>query len=169
MTITTLSPQDYDSAVTRNQGLGQLFFYQAQQSASSVAVVDGDVSITYRELHFLACRLAGTLSKETVSREEPVGIVAQHGVADIVAQMAVVYAYRQFMAVARFINLGHSERSISVHTIRFTTLGSESNANRLTLSLLFETGFNDFHRILAWSIRPFLFGHHRSILVFFFE
>ncbi|PLB43608.1 acetyl-CoA synthetase-like protein [Aspergillus steynii IBT 23096] len=92
MAITTLPPQDYDSAVTRNQGLGQLFFCQAQQSATSVAVVDGEVSVTYRELHFLACRLAGALSKETVSREEPVGIVVQHGVAYIVAQMAVVYA-----------------------------------------------------------------------------
>lgn len=87
-----LPPEEYASTVNHNQGLGQLFLRQVQQSPASVAVVDGDCSLTYGELHSVACKLAGELSRGGLAPEEPVGIVVQHGIADMAAQLAVTYA-----------------------------------------------------------------------------
>ncbi|KAL3478456.1 acetyl-CoA synthetase-like protein [Aspergillus californicus] len=87
-----LPPVDYDSAVSRNEGLGQLFLDQAQSSPSAVAVIDGESSLTYGELHSVACRLGAELFRRGLAPEEPVGVVVQHGIADIAAQLAVIYA-----------------------------------------------------------------------------
>lgn len=83
---------EYDMSVDNNRGLGQLFYQQFQQNPSSLAVVDGQLSIKYEQLHAWAVCLAAKLSREGLVREEAVGIVVQHGVADVVAQMAVIYS-----------------------------------------------------------------------------
>ncbi|KNG88357.1 putative NRPS-like enzyme [Aspergillus nomiae NRRL 13137] len=99
MTLSTTPPSpeppgadEYGLCVASNLGLGQLFYRQVRQSPSSIAVVDGESSITYGQLHAWAVSLAAQLSHEGFVREEAVGIVVQHGVADVVAQMAVIYA-----------------------------------------------------------------------------
>ncbi|QMW37001.1 hypothetical protein G4B11_000237 [Aspergillus flavus] len=86
-------PQDeYQLALERNEGLGQLFFGQVQRQCSSLAVVDGDSSLTYEEVHRHARRVAKTLSLASLAIEEPVGIIVNHGLNDPLAQMGTLYA-----------------------------------------------------------------------------
>ncbi|KAJ6107171.1 hypothetical protein N7523_008494 [Penicillium sp. IBT 18751x] len=84
--------EEYDLLVARNIGLGQLFELQVRHSPTSVAVTDGHINLTYQELHSKAIHIADQLHKLGIQREEPVGIIVQHGVADIVAQIATIYA-----------------------------------------------------------------------------
>lgn len=84
--------EEYDLMLGRNQGLGQLFYDQVQQNPESIAVIDGQSSLTYDQLHSQASHLAQQLSQESLSFEEPVGIVVQHGSGDVVAQLAIIYA-----------------------------------------------------------------------------
>ncbi|KAM4065659.1 AMP-binding enzyme [Hirsutella rhossiliensis] len=83
---------EYDLTVARGLGLGQLFYSQAQKSPKAIAVVDGKSTYTYAQLHYQASNLALQISQCTSGNQEPVGIVVQHGVADVVAQLAVIYA-----------------------------------------------------------------------------
>lgn len=92
--LSTPPGDEYELTAARNVGLGQLFHGQAQRFPHAVAVVDGDLTLTYAELHARACVLARHVSQCTSAPQEPVGIVVQHGVGDVVAQMAVLYAGR---------------------------------------------------------------------------
>jgi len=82
----------YDAVVSRNRGLGCLFHDQVKRAPHAIAVTDGSTSFTYKQLHNQAVRLARELSLLSLSFEEPVGIVAQHGVGDVVAQLGIIYA-----------------------------------------------------------------------------
>ncbi|KAK5797452.1 hypothetical protein VI817_003743 [Penicillium citrinum] len=84
--------EEYDLVVSQGLGLGQLFEAQAILSPNSVAVFDDIVTLTYRQLHFYALNLARELRSQCLELEEPVGIIVRHGVADIVAQVAIIYA-----------------------------------------------------------------------------
>ncbi|KJZ74000.1 hypothetical protein HIM_06668 [Hirsutella minnesotensis 3608] len=84
--------EEYDLVVEQNSGLGDLFYNQVQKSPEAVAVVDGDASLTYAQLHNVAAHLAHKIKQWMRHAQEPVGIVVQHGVGDVVAQMAVIYA-----------------------------------------------------------------------------
>ena len=87
--------EEYDVVVGHNLGLGQLFHSQVRKSPEKVALVDDEeaVVMTYANLHARASDVAEQLlSQWKLSHEEPVGIVVRHGIADIVAQMAVIYA-----------------------------------------------------------------------------
>ncbi|KAJ5089112.1 hypothetical protein N7532_007796 [Penicillium argentinense] len=84
--------EEYDLVVNQGQGLGQLFEAKARQSPDSVAVVDEKVSLTYQQLHLQALQISQKLFKGSLQIEEPVGIIVQHGWADVVAQMAIIYA-----------------------------------------------------------------------------
>ncbi|KAK5990627.1 Aldehyde reductase lnbA [Cladobotryum mycophilum] len=89
----TFNPQEwYDLAVGHNLGLGEIFYSKVQKSREAIAVCDGEAVLTYGQLHAKACRLAQELSQWLRLTEKPVGIVVQHGMADVVAQMAVIYA-----------------------------------------------------------------------------
>lgn len=83
---------EYDFAVDRNHGLGQLFYDQVQRTPDAIAVVDGQSSLTYYQLHSQVVHLAQQLSQKSLSIEEPVGIVVKHGIGDVVAQLAIIYA-----------------------------------------------------------------------------
>lgn len=78
--------------VGHNLGLGQLFYSQVRKCPENVALIDGENVITYANLHARASNLAEQLIQWGLSYEEPVGIIVRHGSADIVAQMAVIYA-----------------------------------------------------------------------------
>lgn len=84
--------EEYELAVDQNFGLGQLFYNQVKGKHASTAVIDGDLRITYGELHSNALLIARSLKEEQIKLEEPVGIVVQHGIADVIAQMAIIYA-----------------------------------------------------------------------------
>ncbi|RDA85286.1 hypothetical protein CP532_5923 [Ophiocordyceps camponoti-leonardi (nom. inval.)] len=85
----------YSQLADTSLGLAQLFHKQAEETPEAVAVVDGETTLSYRQLHERASRLARLLNlggDPSGLSQEPVGIVVQHGVADVVAQMAVLYA-----------------------------------------------------------------------------
>lgn len=84
--------EEYDLVVTQGYGLGQIFEAQARQSPNSVAVFDDQTTLTYYQLHFQALQVAYKLRTQGLEVEEPVGVIVQHGVTDIVAQIAVIYA-----------------------------------------------------------------------------
>lgn len=84
--------EEYDTAVSRDEGLAQIFRTQVLQSPSSVAVVDGEITLTYEELHSRAATLARELRYGDFTLGEPVGIIVQHGFADVVTQIAILYA-----------------------------------------------------------------------------
>ncbi|KAE8354976.1 hypothetical protein BDV28DRAFT_155762 [Aspergillus coremiiformis] len=94
MQLKTDSSVEYERAVHQNQGLGQLFHQQAQSTPTSVAVIDGARQCSYEELHVYACGLAHQIRESTTpfSLEEPVGVLVNHGINDVLAQMAIVYA-----------------------------------------------------------------------------
>ncbi|KAM4055762.1 AMP-binding enzyme [Hirsutella rhossiliensis] len=85
---------EYEVTAGRNVGLGQLFYSQAQRFPEAVAIVDGKDVLTYDQLHSQACFLARQISQCTSGLQEPVGIVVKHGLADAVAQLAIIYAGR---------------------------------------------------------------------------
>ncbi|RCI08411.1 hypothetical protein L249_8917 [Ophiocordyceps polyrhachis-furcata BCC 54312] len=85
----------YNKVAEAGLGLAQLFHKQAEETPEAVAVVDGETTLSYHRLHEKASRLARLLNQggdPAGLSQEPVGIVVQHGVADVVAQMAVLYA-----------------------------------------------------------------------------
>ncbi|KAI9373561.1 hypothetical protein BJX61DRAFT_552158 [Aspergillus egyptiacus] len=93
MPSTRITPQEeYRLALERNEGLSQLFLEQARRHSQSLAVVDGDFSLTYEEVHQQACRVARRLCLASLATEEAVGIIVNHGLSDVLAQMGVLYA-----------------------------------------------------------------------------
>ena len=59
--------------------LHQLFKIQAEQVPDNIALVDGDVSMTYRELDRLTDALAGYLQQQGVTFDKIVGIFLETG------------------------------------------------------------------------------------------
>ncbi|OQE23798.1 hypothetical protein PENSTE_c008G02909 [Penicillium steckii] len=84
--------EEYDLLVCEGQGLGQIFEAQARQSPNAIAIIDDEVTFTYCQLHFYALNVAHELRLMCLEAEEPVGIIVRHGLADIVAQIAIIYA-----------------------------------------------------------------------------
>jgi amino acid adenylation domain-containing protein/thioester reductase-like protein len=84
--------EQYDSTVYRNRGLGQLFYEQVQNDPGRIAIIDGDYTLTYHQLHTRAAHLAHNLVQECLCAEEPVGIVVRHGFGDAISQLAIIYA-----------------------------------------------------------------------------
>lgn len=84
--------EEYDLILNQGQGLGQIFEAQARQSPDSVAVLDDHKTLTYFQLHHQALNLAHKLHAHGLQVEEAVGVIVQHGIADIVAQIAIIYA-----------------------------------------------------------------------------
>ncbi|KAE8377152.1 hypothetical protein BDV26DRAFT_219898 [Aspergillus bertholletiae] len=84
--------EEYDQAVRQGKGLTQQFFDHVLLDPSAVALVDGDTNLTYHDLHVRATVLARELQRGYLYIEEPVGVVVQHGISDVVAQMAILYA-----------------------------------------------------------------------------
>jgi non-ribosomal peptide synthetase component F len=89
----TPSASEYDVAVTRDEGLGQIFYQRMHEDPSAVAVIDEQgQSLTYEELHLMAVEIVGSLTHGTFEAQERVGIIVQHGLLDAVTQVAIIYA-----------------------------------------------------------------------------
>ncbi|KAF2154477.1 acetyl-CoA synthetase-like protein [Myriangium duriaei CBS 260.36] len=82
----------YEQEVQQNIGLGQQFFRHVRTQPEAIAVAEGSATLTYSELHVRALGLASILMAKSLRPQEPVGVIAQHGTADIVSQVAIVYA-----------------------------------------------------------------------------
>jgi amino acid adenylation domain-containing protein/thioester reductase-like protein len=84
---------EYDVVISRDEGLGQLFYQRMVEDPSAVAIVDEQgQSLTYEALHERAIELAQVLTREAFDVAERVGIVVQHGLWDAVTQVAIIYA-----------------------------------------------------------------------------
>ncbi|KAL4972976.1 hypothetical protein BDW66DRAFT_154248 [Aspergillus desertorum] len=82
----------YEAFLTRNEGLGQVFHQRMLEDPNATAIIDGETIITYAQLHDQATKLAHVLSRGGISLEEPVGILVEHGISDVVAQAGIIYA-----------------------------------------------------------------------------
>ncbi|KAB8229042.1 hypothetical protein ETB97_008731 [Aspergillus alliaceus] len=71
-------------------GLEGWYRHHVRTSPNATAVVEGDQSMTYRELDARVNRLVSILAREHIQREEPVGILVPMGIAHVVAQVAVL-------------------------------------------------------------------------------
>ena len=72
--------------------LHQLFQDQAERTPEAVAVVDGDKTLTYRELDRTADELAGFLQNQGVAFDETVGIFMETCMEYLVAYIAILKA-----------------------------------------------------------------------------
>ncbi|KAJ5273641.1 hypothetical protein N7478_008766 [Penicillium angulare] len=70
----------------------QLLCNQANKCIESLAVIDGDVRLSYRDLIAKADTLAKDLLKKELATEEPVGILAGPGWEQVLAQIAILRA-----------------------------------------------------------------------------
>ncbi|OGM45411.1 putative NRPS-like enzyme [Aspergillus bombycis] len=71
-------------------GLEACYRHHVSATPNATAVVDGDQSMTYRELDARVNHLASILGPEYIQKEEPVGILVPMGIAHVVAQAAVL-------------------------------------------------------------------------------
>ncbi|CZS94024.1 related to non-ribosomal peptide synthetase modules and related proteins [Rhynchosporium agropyri] len=83
---------EYEKLVEADRSLGELFYDQVQRQPSAIAIDSDQSSITYGELHARSSHLAHQLISLSILLEEPIGIVVKHGIGDIVAQIAIIYA-----------------------------------------------------------------------------
>jgi amino acid adenylation domain-containing protein len=74
------------------QSIPQRFEFVARQHATSLAVADGDVSLSYGELDRLANRMAGVLRTLPPDLSSPVAIFLPHGAAHIASTLGVLKA-----------------------------------------------------------------------------
>ncbi|KAK2788354.1 putative NRPS-like protein biosynthetic cluster [Onygenales sp. PD_12] len=91
MASDTLPNAEYSLLVERDDGLGQLFDNQALLTPDSHAVVDGDQTVSYAELRSRVMHLACQLREHELLPEEPIGILVNPSVNDVISQLAVVY------------------------------------------------------------------------------
>ena len=70
----------------------QILCSRANEARDSLAVIDGELRFTYRDLLAKADVLAADLAKKGVEVEEPVGIVIGKGWQQVIAQVAVLRA-----------------------------------------------------------------------------
>lgn len=71
-------------------GLEACYRHHVRTTPNATAVVDGDQSMTYRELETRVNDLASILGRENIEEEEPIGILVPMGIAHVVAQAAVL-------------------------------------------------------------------------------
>ncbi|EQL29819.1 hypothetical protein, variant 2 [Blastomyces dermatitidis ATCC 26199] len=83
---------EYNHLVQRGDGLGQLFEGQALLTPDAPAVVDGNCISTYAEIRSRSIHLASQLRKNEIALEEPIGIIVNPSVNDVITQIAVIYA-----------------------------------------------------------------------------
>ncbi|MFD6073265.1 non-ribosomal peptide synthetase, partial [Amycolatopsis lurida] len=94
-----LSPMWTEHEQPRPEPLHTLFSHQARRNPHGVALVDGDRSVTYRELEAHADRLARRLRKGGVGPDKIVGVCAPPSVELIVALLAVVKAGGAYLPI----------------------------------------------------------------------
>ncbi|KAI4155608.1 MAG: hypothetical protein LQ340_000881 [Diploschistes diacapsis] len=103
--VQVFSPQDmqlvrdwnYNAPIAFDECIHKVFAQLALRQPESPAVCAWDMNLTYRELHELAVRLAGTLSRLNVGREGLVPVVIDKSGWSIVSMMAILLAGGAFV------------------------------------------------------------------------
>ncbi|PNP49769.1 hypothetical protein THARTR1_09537 [Trichoderma harzianum] len=73
-------------------GIGPLVATMSRSKPDDIAIISDENSVTYRDLHLMAQSLGHELVEAGIAYQDIVGILTEHGVNHIVAQLAVVYA-----------------------------------------------------------------------------
>ncbi|KAL8787249.1 MAG: hypothetical protein Q9195_007859 [Heterodermia aff. obscurata] len=127
-----LSPaEEYDLLVDRNEGLGQLFYDHVKTDPEAVAVVDGESSLTYIQLDLQSSYLAQQSTQDQLRLEEPVGIVVQHGISDVVAQLAIIYAGGSCVAMDPALQDRQIERRLQRLEARYILIDDANKGRNL--------------------------------------
>jgi tyrocidine synthetase-3 len=79
----------------------ELFEEQVGRTPDAVAVVDGDLRLTYRELNTRANRIARALRARGVARDDIVAIVGERSVEMVVGQLGILKAGGAYLPIAR--------------------------------------------------------------------
>jgi amino acid adenylation domain-containing protein len=90
---------DTQVAYDLEKGVHQLFEAQASQTPDAVAVVAGQVRLSYGDLESRAEKLAGRLRREGVGPEQRVGLLVGRGAAMVVAVLGVLKAGGAYVAL----------------------------------------------------------------------
>lgn len=73
-------------------GVERWFRYHVHNTPNAEAIVEGEMSLTCRELEILAKSLTSRLSDLQIRLEEPVGIFLPMGIPNVTAQIAILRA-----------------------------------------------------------------------------
>ncbi|MFF5127121.1 amino acid adenylation domain-containing protein [Streptomyces syringium] len=90
--VTVTAPAAVAAAAPADGGVLSLVADRAEASPRELAVLDGDLTLTYGELTTAARRLARVLRDRGVRTGTPVGLLMPHSVGVVVAQLAVWWA-----------------------------------------------------------------------------
>lgn len=82
----------YEEITAQGHNLGSLFYQKSQECPNSVAIIEGDETTTYSQLHQQASTIAEEVRQLETDNGVPIGIIVQHGSGDVVAQLGVIYA-----------------------------------------------------------------------------
>lgn len=127
--------------------IGQLIAAQVANQPHKTAILDDHFSFSYAEIDLEAKKLAQKLRSQSFQDEEPVSILASHGIDNVISQIAVVYAggtcvpldptmsdddiqARAQLADAKFLILSpsHADRQIPIR-YRFTVNHHEAHSD----------------------------------------
>jgi amino acid adenylation domain-containing protein/thioester reductase-like protein len=161
--IAMTQAEEYDLAVCRNKGLGQLFYHQVQRDPNAIAIVNGKTSLTYKQLHCQALYIAHQLSQECLIIEEPVGIVVQHGISDVVAQLAIIYAGGSCATIDPTLPDSQIWDRLQRLNTRYILVDKENKARDLPFLAVIVEGYSTNHSPETYPIATDL--EHRTHLI----
>ena len=164
--MSSLNPsltEEYDLVVERNDGLGQLFYDQVKNDPDAVAIVDGELSLTYKQLHLESSQLAQQLTACHLRFEEPVGIVVQHGICDVVAQLAIIYAGGSCAAMDPTLQDSHIDRRLRRLEARYILVDDANKGRTLPFLQIVIDGLS-IHGSASYPVATDL--KHRTHLFF---
>ncbi|EEH21386.1 hypothetical protein PABG_03602 [Paracoccidioides brasiliensis Pb03] len=133
---------EYNHLVQRDDGLGRLFDGQARLTPDAPAVVDGDCITTYEQIRLRSIHLASELRRNEIALEEPIGILVNPSVYDVVTQIAVIYAGGSCVPLDPNLSNEQLESRLKKLNARFLIVDS-SNENRLSAFRQFVAGENE--------------------------
>ncbi|KAJ5612601.1 antibiotic synthetase [Penicillium lagena] len=73
-------------------GLGELLYENVRKHPGNIAIEFGERKVTYAELHCYGLILSRQLVKRGLKAEEPVAIITDAGIDQIIAQVAIIYS-----------------------------------------------------------------------------
>ncbi|MDT0464462.1 non-ribosomal peptide synthetase [Streptomyces gibsoniae] len=147
--IDILEPVERDRLLTRWSGartapvveerVHRLFEEQAAATPDAVAVTGGGTSLTYAELNARANRMAHRLIARGVAPEEPVAILMDRGVEQIVATVAVVKAGGTYVPLDDRYPLSRLRTVLRDASVRLLLLDSAHHDHPITHNCPCET------------------------------
>ncbi|KAH6611623.1 ubiquitin ligase subunit [Trichoderma cornu-damae] len=80
------------SSEPQKSSIGSRVASIVQSNPQKTAILDNELTISYKELHIRAQELCHRLVKAGIGREDIVAIITSHGSEHIIAQLGIAYA-----------------------------------------------------------------------------